>query len=100
MCIYALNEIIMKYRSLNASMPLCFLDASKAFARVNHVKPFCKLMVRGVPGYVIRILIYWYCNQKMSVRWGDTLSDHFTVSNGVRQGGISGVAERKKKWVG
>ena len=45
-------------------------------------------MKRGVPGYLIRILIFWYSNQKMLVRWGSTMSDSFTVSNGVRQGGI------------
>ena len=59
---------------------------------VNHAKLLCKLMARGVPGYVIRILIYNIgivikrC-QSLS-QMGDTLSDHFTVSNGVRQGGI------------
>ena len=31
LCIYALKEIIMRYRNLNSSVFLCFLDASKAF---------------------------------------------------------------------
>ena len=88
MCIYALKETILKYRCLNASMFLCFLDASKAFDRINHAKLFLKLVNRGVPGYIVRIMIYWYSNQRMAVRWGNTLSDTFTVSNGVRQCGI------------
>ena len=55
---------------------------------VNHAKLFDKLVDRGVPGYIVRILIYWYTFQKMSVRWGSTISDEFGIGNGVRQGGI------------
>lgn len=87
-CIYTLKEILSKYASLNANMFLCFLDASKAFDRVNHDKLFSKLLDRKVPGYLVRILIFWYNHQKMTVRWGDETSNSFTVSNGVRQGGI------------
>ncbi len=42
--IYALKEIILKYRSMNSSTFLCFLDASKAFDHINHVKLFEKLI--------------------------------------------------------
>jgi hypothetical protein len=88
MCIYALKEIVQKYRSLNSTMFLCFLDASKAFDRVNHAKLFEKLVQRGTPGYLVRILMFWYAHQSMIVRWGDAMSEPFQVSNGVRQGGI------------
>ena len=88
MCIYALKELVLTYRSLNATMFMCFLDASKAFDRVNHAKLFDKLVQRGVPGYIVRILVYWYTFQKVSIRWGSTISADFTVGNGVRQGGI------------
>ena len=88
MCIYALKEIIQKYRSSNSTMFLCFLDASKAFDRVNHAKLFDKLVQRGTPGYLVRILIFWYSHQTMLVKWGDAMSEPFQVSNGVRQGGI------------
>ncbi|KAM3862847.1 uncharacterized protein kif20ba [Diretmus argenteus] len=36
-----------------------FVDASKAFDRVNHHKLFVKLRERGVPGAFIIILSYW-----------------------------------------
>jgi len=36
----------------------------------------------------MRILAYWYSKQTMCVRWGSECSDSFSVSNGVRQGGI------------
>ena len=88
MCIFALKEIVGKYRSLNSTMFLCFLDASKAFDRVNHVTLFRKLQEGGVPPYLVRILAFWYAHQAVKVRWGDAISTQFHVSNGVRQGGI------------
>ena len=38
--------------------------------------------------YVTRLLIYWYRSQRFCVRWGSTYSELFSVTNGVRQGGI------------
>ncbi|CAL4180217.1 unnamed protein product, partial [Meganyctiphanes norvegica] len=87
-CIYVLKEVIQLYKSLNTCMSICFLDASKAFDRVNHQLLFQKLEHRGVPGYILRILVFWYENQTMHVCWGNLISESFQVSNGVRQGGI------------
>jgi len=87
-CIYALKECIDSYRALNSSVFTCFLDASKAFDRVNHGVLFAKLLRRGLPVYIIRFLMYWYTNQRVCVKWGSSYSDFFYVSNGVRQGGI------------
>ena len=87
-CIYVLKEAIDSYSVLNSSVFTCFLDASKAFDRINHDILFDKLLKRGVPYYIVRIIIYWYVNQTMSVKWGGIYSDTFTVSNGVRQGSI------------
>ena len=67
---------------------VCFLDASKAFDRVNHSLLSNKLIKRGVCGYLLRIIIYWYETQTMCVKWGNITSGSFGVSNGVRQGGI------------
>ena len=69
-------------------MLIGFIDASKAFDRVNHFKLFSKLQARGVPGIIVRILAYWYAKQTMQVKWGSSLSIPFRVGNGVRQGGL------------
>ena len=87
-CINVLKETINNYVEKQSSVYLCFLDASKAFDRVNHFKLFQKLLNRGVPGYLVRILAFWYSNQSMCVRWGSTMSKSCNVTNGVRQGRI------------
>ena len=74
MCIFALKEIIARYHSRHSSMFLCFLDASKAFDRINHGKLFKKMADRGIPLYLIRILVFWYAHQTMMVRWGSSMS--------------------------
>ena len=69
-------------------MFICYLDASKAFDRVNFWKLFDKLLNRRAPDIIVRFMMAWYCSQHFTVRWGNTLSLPFSVSNGVRQGGI------------
>jgi len=64
------------------------LDARKAFDRVNHWTLFDKLLRRCMNSLLVRLLITWYKTQKFHVLWGGFLSDGFSVSNGVRQGGI------------
>ena len=75
------------YRRQNSSV-IGFIDASKAFDRVNRFQLFSKLSQRGVPNSVTRILAYLYSNQNMQVKWGKAVSTPFGVGNGVRQGGL------------
>ena len=87
-CIYILKEIVDFYKSNNSPMFLCFIDASKAFDRVNHWTLFRKLLIRGIPNILVRLIVFWYQNQTMCVKWGSVLSQTFPVTNGVRQGSI------------
>ena len=87
-CIYVMKEIINRYQRLGSSVYLSFLDASKAFDRINHDTLFKKLVNRNVPAYIVRLLVFWYSHQQMFVKWGNVMSSVFTVSNGVRQGGV------------
>ncbi len=83
LCIYALKEIVSKYTSLNSSVFLCFVDASKAFDRINHEKLFIKLLDRGVPKFLVRILVFWYAHQTFQVKWDNVVSAPFYVSNRI-----------------
>jgi hypothetical protein len=88
MCVYVLSEAIEYFKQRNTTVFVTYLDATKAFDRVNHWTLFKKLLDRGVPAFLVRILAFWYSNQSMCVKWGDLFSEKFYVSNGVRQGGI------------
>lgn len=88
LCIYSLKQITDYYVNLGSPMYLCFLDASKAFDKINHWILFKKLIDRKFPILIIRMLVYWYTNQRFFLRWNNNISSSFTVSNGVRQGSI------------
>ena len=65
-----------------------FLDASKAFDRVDHSLLFEKLLNRDLPPVIARLLLSWYSSQQLKVRWAKTFSNCFHTTNGVRQGGV------------
>ena len=88
LCTGVLKNVVSRYIHRGSSVLGCFLDASKAFDLVNHGVLFRKLLDRGLPLSVIRFLSSWYNVQQVSVRWGQSLSDSFSVSNGVRQGSL------------
>ena len=64
-----------------------FLDAKRAFDRVNHWTLAKKLLDRNVPLHIVKLFIFWYREQEFIVRWGNSISMTFRCSNGIRQGG-------------
>ena len=66
---------------------MCFLDAKKAFDRVNHWTLAKKLLDRNVSLHIVKLFIFWYREQEFMLQWGNSLSMTFRCSNGIRQGG-------------
>ena len=87
-CLFSFKETVNYYRSLSSNVYVCFLDASKAFDRVNHHHLFKKLLQRNMPKLIVRLLMVWYQTQQFAIRWSNTVSSKFKVSNGVRQGSV------------
>ena len=85
---FLLKQTASYFVTHGPSVHAVFLDASKAFDRVLHMKLFEKLIQRKVPMCFVRLLKHWYKEQTMHIKWGKHFSEPFHVSNGVRQGGI------------
>ena len=84
-----INEIVHYYTE-NGAKPVyvLLLDASKAFDKVEFNVLFNKLRDRSLSPKSTTVLYYMYTNQECSVRWSSEHSDHFNVSNGVKQGRV------------
>jgi len=87
MPIILLKEFLRFYCDHGSTMFVCFLDASKAFDRVDYTILFRKLVTREVPAYILHLLWNWYGHHYARIQWAEILSDNFNIYNGVRQGG-------------
>jgi len=88
LCSGTVKNVISRYVHEGSAVYACFLDASKAFDLVRHEILFSRLLDRNFPVQLIRLLMSWYKDQRMCVRWDGSFLDSFCVSNGVRQGGV------------
>jgi len=87
MPILILKKLLKFYCNHGSTMFVCFLDASKAFDRVDYSVLFRKLVDRKFLAYIMRLLWNW-CGHFARIQWSGVLSDNFNICNGVRQGGI------------
>ena len=87
-CSFVFSEVINYYTSRNTNVHVLFLDASKAFDRVNLDKLFDILLARGMCPLTIRYLIYSHKNQSIRTQWKNEFSEPFKATNGVKQGGV------------
>ena len=88
LCTGLIKNVVSRYVYNGSPVFGCFLDASKAFDRVNHDVLFTKLAERDLPPALTCFLLSWYKSQSMHVRWNTSTSPPFSVTNGVRQGGV------------
>ena len=86
--VYAFRSCVDYFTNRGSSVITAFLDCSKGFDKVEHSGIFIKLIQRGVPLCILNTLIYWYSNLTSVVKWNGVYSFSFSVSTGVRQGGV------------
>ena len=77
MCSFTVKSIIKYYTGHNTPVYTCFLDASKAFDRVNHWTLFTKLIYSSISLLIVRILVFWYQTQQLCIKWGGSTSRFF-----------------------
>ena len=88
-CSFVLRESVNYYlQNGNNALYTCALDLSKAYDRIKYYRLFCKLLQKGVPVVVVKLLATWYSSQRMQIKWRNSTSEAFGVTNGVRQGSV------------
>ena len=105
--IYTLRCAVDHYTSRGSTVNLGALDLSKAFDKMNHYGLFIKLMEKCITKNLLIILENWFASCLTCVKWGCTFSSFFTLTCGIRQGGVlspylfalyvDGIIERIRK---
>ena len=88
MCSFMVTSTIQYYTSGGSPIYCAFLDLSKAFDKVRHSKLFRLLMNHGVCAVLLRLIAVMYLNNSSCIRWKDATSEYFSLTNGVKQGGV------------
>ena len=87
-CTFAVNETISYYLNNGSNVHAILLDATKAFDRISFIKLFGELRQRNICPLLCRFLALQYSLQKCRVKWDNNISEDFSISNGVKQGGV------------
>ena len=88
MCTWTAIEVINFFVNRGSTIYACLLDYRKAFDLVNHKIMFKNLIARKVSPIFLRAMIFMYLHQSCYIRWQQTRSYSFKVTNGTRQGGV------------
>jgi hypothetical protein len=89
-----LAQEVLRHFLHHGSRPVAVvLDCTKAFDVAKFSILFSRLLERGIPAIVVRVIAYSYTEQVAWVRWGrSTCSTTFRIRNGTRQGSVASPA--------
>ena len=84
-----MQEVVGHYLREGSHPLVVVLDCSKAFDLCKFDKLFTAVLDKGMPPILVRAMMYMYQEQYAWVRWGESRSETFSISNGTRQGSIA-----------
>jgi hypothetical protein len=84
--LFSLLSVIDENQSVPATLAL--LDLSKAYDRVWRKGLWAKLWTFGIKGRLLRAVMSTYSHPTLEVKMGDTTSDEFIMTDGLRQGSV------------
>ena len=87
-CTWLVTEVVQHLLRGGVNPIVTVLDCSKAFDKCKFSLLFKRLLDKGLPPVVIRVIAYIYMEQYGWVKWGDSKSRQMKISNGTRQGAI------------
>jgi hypothetical protein len=88
LCSMALKETITYYAQQQSPVFCTFLDATKAFDRINYCKLFTLLIERNLPACLIRVLVSLYTHNLVRVSWCGVMPEYILAVSGVKQGAV------------
>ena len=90
---WLVQEVLRQYLSRGSKPVAVVLDCSKAFDLAKFDLLFSRLLERGLPPVVVRVLAFSYEEQVGWVRWGRSCnSNTFNIKNGTKQGSVASPA--------
>ena len=87
-CSWLVSEVANHFLRLGTCPIITLLDCTKAFDTCQFSTLFRRLLERGVPAIVVRVIVRVYEDQYAWVKWGSSRSSTFSIVNGTRQGSI------------
>ena len=87
-CSWLVMEVANHFLRQGTHPIITLMDCTKAFDTCQFSIFFQRLLDRGMPAIVVRVLIRVYEYQYAWVKWGNSRSNTFTIVNGTRQGSI------------
>ena len=87
-CTWLASEVVQHLLRGGVNPVITVLDCSKAFDKCKFSLLFQRLLDKGLPPVVVRVMVFIYMEQYGWVRWGDRKSELMKISNGTRQGAI------------
>ena len=87
-CTWLVSEVVQLMLRGGMNPVVTVLDCSKAFDKCKFSLLFDRLLRKGLPPIVVRVLMFIYVEQYSWVKWGDARSSQFGITNGTRQGAI------------